>query len=136
MSELAATYSSVLTAWVVVALMYLIQATVADLVGVRTKHTPGMPAEGGHDDLLFRVARAQANTNENLPVFILITAAAMALGNSPSMTANCTWAFVAGRAIHMLAYYADLRPIRSVGFVIGFIAMIVLAVDLAIEVFP
>ncbi len=135
MSELATTYSSVLTGWVVVALMYIAQALVADLTAMRMKHTPGMPVESGHDDPLFRTARAQANTNENLPLFILVTGAAMLLGNSAGMTANCTWVFVAGRAIHMLAYYADLRPIRSVGFVIGFVAMTVLAVDLAIDVF-
>ncbi len=135
MSELAITYSSVLTGWVVIALMYIAQALVADLTAMRMKHTPGMPVESGHDDPLFRTTRAQANTNENLPLFVLVTGAAMLLGNSAGMTANCTWAFVAGRAIHMLAYYADLRPIRSVGFVIGFVAMTVLAVDLAIDVF-
>lgn len=134
MAELAVTYSGVLSAWVVVGLLYLVQAIVADLTALRMKHAPGMPVVGGHDDPLFRVTRAQANTNENLPVFILLTAAAMLLGNAPGATANCAWTFVAGRAIHMLAYYADLRPVRSGGFVIGLIAMCVLAVDLAIEV--
>ena len=134
MTELATSYSSVLAAWVVVALMYLLQAIVADLTGVRMKHTPGMAAPGGHDDFLFRVNRAQANTNENLPVFILVTSAAILLGHSPGMTGNCAWAFVAGRGVHMLAYYADLRPVRSAGFVIGFIAITVLAVDLALDV--
>lgn len=133
MTELATSYSSVLAAWVVVALMYLVQAIVADLTGVRMKHTPGMPVQGGHDSLLFRVNRAQANTNENLPLFILVTSAAILLGNSPTVTADCAWAFVVGRAIHMFAYYADLRPVRSAGFVIGFVAVAVLAVDLALE---
>jgi len=135
MTQLATSYSSVLAAWVAVGLLYIVQAVVADLTAVRLKHAPGMPVAGGHDDPLFRVTRAQANTNENLPLFVLLTAAAMLLGNAPGATANCAWAFVVGRVIHMLAYYADLRPIRSAGFVIGFVAMCVLAVDLALEVF-
>jgi uncharacterized MAPEG superfamily protein len=135
MPELATTYSSVLTAWVVMALMYTVQAIVADLTAVRVKHTPGIAVASGHDDPLFRTARAQANTNENLPMFILITTAAMLLGHSVTMTVICTWVFIAGRAIHMVSYYADLRPLRSTGFVVGFVSMTVLAVSLAIDVF-
>lgn len=134
MTELAISYSGVLTAWVIIALMYLLQAIVADLTGMRMKHTPGTMVSGGHDDFLFRVNRAQANTNENLPVFILVTSAAILLGHNPGVTANCAWVFVAGRGVHMLAYYADLRPVRSAGFVIGFAAVAVLAVDLALDV--
>jgi uncharacterized MAPEG superfamily protein len=124
MSEIVASYGAVLSAWIAVAGLTLVQAVVADVAAIRGQHTPGMPVTSGHDDFLFRAVRAQSNTLENLPLFILLSLAAMLLGASPSTTQGLAWAFVGARMLHMAAYYADLRTFRSIAFAIGFIALI------------
>ena len=124
--NIASTYGSVIAAYAVLAVAYLIQALVADVSAMRAKHVPGMPVISGHDDPLFRATRAQANTNENLPWFLLVTLAAMFAGVGTTAAGACAWTFVAARVIHMLAYYTDVRIVRSAGFAIGLLAMIVL----------
>jgi len=128
MPEFLVPYGSALTAWVILGALYLVQAVVADLVAIRSGHVPGMPITTGHADLLFRSTRAQANTNENLPIFILLSVAAMLLGAGAVWTNRLVWTFVLARAAHMLAYYADLRPVRSAIFGISTFALIGLLV--------
>lgn len=128
MPEFLVPYASTLTAYVCLGGVYLLQALVADVVGIRGGHVPGMPITTGHDDLLFRATRAQANTNENLPIFILLSVAAVLLGASATWTNRLVWAFVLARAAHMLAYYADLRPVRSAFFGVSTAALIGLLV--------
>lgn len=128
MIEIASAYGGVLTAWVVLAGLTLLQAIVEDFAGIRGKRTPGMPVTTGHDDFLFRAIRAHSNTLENLPVFILLSLAAMLLGASPRATTNLVWTFLAARVLHMVAYYTDLRTLRSAAFAIGFLAVIGLLV--------
>lgn len=120
-------YSPVAVAFLAMGVAYLVQALIADVAGIRAGHVPGTPVGGGHDDFLFRATRAQANTNENLGVFIVLTASAVALAASPSWTNALVWVFVAARVAHMLAYYADLRLLRSGAFTIGFAALVGLA---------
>jgi uncharacterized MAPEG superfamily protein len=128
MPEFLVPYGSTLTAWVLLGGLYLVQALVSDVVGIRAGHVPGMPITTGHGDLLFRTTRAQANTNENLPIFLLLSAAALLLGASVLWTNRLVWTFVLARAAHMLAYYADLRPVRSAIFGISTLALIGLLV--------
>ena len=123
MPEFLVPYASTLTAYVCLGGLYLLQALVADVVGIRGGHVPGMPITTGHDDLLFRATRAQANTNENLPTFMLLSVAAVLLGASATWTNRLVWAFVLARAAHMLAYYADLRPVRSAFFAVSTAAL-------------
>jgi uncharacterized MAPEG superfamily protein len=124
MPQFAVPYGSALTACVLLGALYLMQALVADVVGIRAGHVPGMPITSGHDDLLFRTTRAQANTNENLPIFLLLSVAAMLLGASTAWTNRLVWTFVLARAAHMLAYYADLRLLRSTIFTVSTVALI------------
>ena len=128
MPEFLVPYASTLTAFVCLGGLFILQALVADVVAIRGGHVPGMPITTGHDDLLFRATRAQANTNENLPIFILLSVSAVLLGASTTWTNRFVWAFVLARAAHMLAYYADLRPVRSAMFGIGTVALIGLLV--------
>lgn len=131
MADLGINYSSVLAAWVVLGGLMLAQALVADVMGIRSKHTPGMPVAGGHDDAFFRAVRAHANTLENVPIFVVLSLACMLLGASPGATATLAWIFVGARLGHMLAYYADVRMVRSAAFAIGFLALLgLLAVGL------
>jgi uncharacterized MAPEG superfamily protein len=128
MTEFLVPYGSTLTAWVALGGLNLAQALVTDVVGIRTGHVPGMPVTSGHDDLLFRATRAQANTNENLGVFIVLSLSAVLLGASPTWTNGLGWTFVLSRLAHMLAYYADLRMLRSATFGVTLIALIGLLV--------
>jgi len=128
MPEFAVPYGSALTACVLLGALYLVQAMVADVVGIRTGHVPGMPITSGHGDLLFRTTRAQANTNENLPIFLLLSVSAMLLGAGVVWTNRLVWTFVLARAAHMLAYYADLRLLRSTIFTVSTVALIGLLV--------
>lgn len=129
MQELFGDYSSVFSAYLATAVLFIVQALWADVSAIRAGHDPGTAVTGGHDDPLFRATRAHANTNENLGFFIIATMAAMAYRVSPDLAGWCAWIFVAGRTIHMAAYYADLRPVRSVGFATGFVALVVLVVQ-------
>lgn len=124
MTEMVTIYGGVLAAWVGVGGLLLMQAIVADVAGVRAKHTPGMPVTTGHDDFLFRAVRAQANTLENAPAFIVLSLAAMLLGANPQWVGVMTWTFVAARVVHMAAYYADIRNARSLAFALSFVALV------------
>jgi uncharacterized MAPEG superfamily protein len=73
--------------------------------------------------LLFRATRAHANTNENFPIFLVLTLAAMLLRANPWWTNVLAATFVGSRLVHMLAYYLDLRLLRSAAFGIGLAAL-------------
>lgn len=124
MAEFLVPYGPALGAYVCVGALYIVQALVADVTAIRTRHTPGMPVTGGHDDFLFRSVRAQANTNENLPVFVILSTAAILLGASPWWTNRLAWGFAVARLAHMLAYYADLRLARSASFTASFACVV------------
>lgn len=127
MTELAP-YTPSLVAWVSVGTLYIVQGVVADVAAIRARHVPGMPVTGGHDDFLFRATRAQANTNESLAVFVVLSLAAMLLHGGPWWTNLFARGFVAARLAHMLAYYADVRLARSAAFCVGFGCLIGLLV--------
>jgi uncharacterized MAPEG superfamily protein len=128
MSDAFLPYAPVAGALMAMGVLCLIQALVADVAGMRAGHVPGMPIAGGHDNFLFRAARAQGNTNENLGTFIMLALSAVALDASPAWTNGLAWVFVAARLGHMLTYYMDLRPARSACFGVGLLALIGLAV--------
>ena len=131
MADFLARYSSVFGAYAAMAILFLVQVLVADLASVRSGHVPGTAVTGGHDSFLFRATRAHANTNENLTFFLLASLAAIFSGASPRWAAVFAWCFVTGRFVHMVAYYTDLRTVRSAAFAAGLIAtagLVVLAV--------
>jgi uncharacterized MAPEG superfamily protein len=117
-------YRPALAAWVLLGGLHLVQALVADVAAIRARHTPGMPVTTGHDDFLFRAARAHANTNESSPAFVVLCLVAILLGGDPWWTNGLAWAFVVGRLGHMLAYYGDLRRLRSAAFGVGFACLV------------
>ena len=77
-----------------------------------------------HDDLLFRASRAHANTTESVGAVILIAFFAIATGASPGVSNSLLAGFVACRVVHMVAYYSDLRVLRSVAFGLGVLALL------------
>ena len=126
MVEMLLPYDGLLAASAVLAALVLVQVLVADLAGMRAKHVPGMPVMTGHADFHFRATRAHANTNESLPVWILLVLLAVLLAADPKWSTYAAWLFAAGRAGHMLFYYLDLRLARSVAFGLSLLAQFVL----------
>ncbi len=125
MPEYFAPYQPAVLALGLFGFLYLVQLLVADVVGLTRRHIPGTPVDGGHDDFLFRATRAHANTTESVGAAILIAAFAITCGGSPALVNNGLWAFFALRVVHMLAYYLDVRILRSVAFALGSLALIV-----------
>ena len=99
-------------------------ALAVDVVGIRAKHGPGAPVAADHNNLLFRVTRAHANTNESIGVFILVLLFGMATSAAPAWINGLAWVYVAGRVGHMLCYYVNLKMARSVVFVVSLVALI------------
>jgi uncharacterized MAPEG superfamily protein len=119
MPEFAAPYLGVIGAYTAIATLFLLQTAVADAAAIRAGHIPGTTVTGGHDQFLFRATRAHANTNENLTFFLLVSLTAMLAGADPWWSGVLAWGFAASRLVHMLAYYGDLRPLRSTAFAVG-----------------
>ena len=117
-------YGAAIAALLAMGALSLVQLLVADIAGIRAGHVPGKPIGGGHDDFLFRASRAHANTNESLAAFGLIAVAAILLGADPWWTGALAWAFVACRAAHTAAYWADLRILRSAAFALGVLCLL------------
>lgn len=128
MPELLLPHHSLIAASAVLAALVLAQVLVTDLAGMRARHVPGMPVTGGHADFHFRATRAHANTNENLPVQVLLTLLAVLLAAEPRWSAGAAWAFAAARAGHMAFYYFDWRLARSIAFGAGLAAQFALLV--------
>ena len=131
MPEFLVPYASVIAALAAMGLLFLVQVLMADVASIRAGHVPGTPVGGGHESFLFRATRAHANTNENLTFFLLAALTAVFAGASPRWSAVFAWSFVAARLVHMVAYYTDIRTVRSAAFALGLIAtagLLVLAV--------
>ena len=111
---------------VVIATLMLIQLLTADVIGIRAKHTPGTPVTSSHDDILFRATRALANTNESIAILLLLLVAGILSGADAGLMTSAAWAYVAGRALHMAFYYANLQILRSVAFVLVLLSLIAL----------
>ena len=119
MDEVMATYRSAVTGLGVFGALYVVQLLVADVVGVLRKHTPGTGVPEDPGDLLFRAHRAHANTTESVGALILIAGFAIAAGGDPAWVNATVWAYVGVRVVHMAAYYADVRLLRSIAFALG-----------------
>ncbi len=124
--DLMTGYSSSILGLGVFGFLYLVQLIVADIAGLRAKHTPGSPVEGGHDDFFFRTYRAHANTTESVGVFILLALFAIISGGDPVWTASVIWTYVGSRALHTGFYYLNIQLLRSVSFGLGVLALVVL----------
>ena len=127
-------YSTAVAGYVVLGILVLVQVLVSDVAAIRAGHVPGMPITGGHEHFVFRATRAHANTNENLATFLLLSLAAILAGANPRWTNGLVAVFVFSRAVHMLAYYADWRTLRSTAFGLGAVCLIGLATCAGIAV--
>ncbi len=126
MSEDFASYGPSLVALGSMGGIYLLQLLVTDVVAILKKHVPGTPINASHDDLLFRTARAHANTTESIGALILISIFAISVGGDPPWVNASLSFFVGFRVLHMTAYYIDFRTLRSVAFGLSILALFVL----------
>ncbi len=126
MQEYFFDYSPAIFGLGVFGVLYLAQLLVADFVAISRRHTPGTSVAQDHDDFLFRVTRAHANTSESVGAFILIVGFASMAGGSPNWVNALVWAFVACRTVHTAAYYLDQRFWRSGAFGAGMLCLFLL----------
>ena len=109
-------YSPTILAMALAGFLLLLQLIVADLAAIKTGHKPGHPIPADSNTFLFRSARAHANTNESISVFLLFAAAGVLANANPAWLNTLSWAYVGCRAGHMTAYYAGLMLPRSIVF--------------------
>ena len=112
-------------------LTFFLQLTVVDVMGLKTRHTPGHPIPADHSNFLFRASRTLSNTNESVAIFILFVCFSIL------SSANAQWlnisavVYLVGRVAHMLFYYSNLKLCRSISFavsLIGLMAMFVVGI--------
>lgn len=108
------------------ALLMLIQISIADFFGIRARHPPGTPVAPDHGNPLFRATRALANTNENIAVYLLLVLFCIFSGASATWTASAAWVYVGGRVAHSVCYYLDLKTPRSLAFGVSLLALFVM----------
>ena len=104
--------------------LLLVQLLVADLIGIKAGHQPGVPVESDHDNLLFRASRAHANTNESIASFVLLALFGIFTTASPAWVNGLSWLYVSARLGHMSCYYLDLRLARSACFGVAVFALL------------
>ena len=95
-----------------------------------------MDASLGQDSFLFRAYRTFWNSLENIVPILGMTIIAILAGYDANGLMIIVWIYAISRIIHMLFYYivaTDKNPsIRSIFYIIGFIANLYLMVDLGI----
>lgn len=104
--------------------LFWCQLLIADITGIRAKHTPGFSVEQDHERFLFRANRAIANSNESVGVLILASAFAMLSSANAAVLNGFACAYFAARVGHMLSYYANLKILRSVIFAVSFVSLL------------
>jgi uncharacterized MAPEG superfamily protein len=119
MPEALLAYHSAFVALVVLASLVMLQVLIADYASIRAKHVPGMPVTSGHTSFHFRSVRALGNTNETLGLFLLVFGLAVLFAARAPWVNALVWAYVAGRAGHMLFYYLRQGLLRSLSFGLG-----------------
>ncbi len=116
-------YASTLWAMGLMGGLLLVQLVVLDVAGIKAGHVPGSSVAGDHDDFFFRATRAHANTNESIAVFILLALFGILHGAAPGWLNLLATIYVAARVGHMLCYYAGIQVLRSLAFVVAFLAL-------------
>ncbi len=94
-------------------MLIFIQLLVADITGIKQKHTPGTVITAGHDSFLFRSNRAFANSNESVGILVLFALFAMLSSASPVWVNSLSLVYLFGRIAHMMFYYANYQLMRS-----------------------
>ncbi len=108
------------------AVLMFVQLLVADVLGIKSRHTPGSVVPADHENPLFRATRVMANTNESIAIFILAVLFCIYSSASPVYTAYAAWGFVATRAGYAMCYYCNVQLLRSLVFGISLLFLLAL----------
>ena len=81
-----------------------------------------------------RIHHAHRNEIENTPVFLLLALAFVLAGGSAATLSIYGWVFVAARYAHGVFYLVGKQPFRFISFLVGFLAIIGLAVQVVLTV--
>ncbi len=125
-------YHCALLALSVLTFAVLIQGLlVAPLGFAKDEEAPGMPLQGTHANLSFRVLRTFANSTENLPMFIAALLLAIIAGVDATWVNWLAGLHVAFRLLFWLVYYAGVGKVaggpRTIAFVGGWLTNVILA---------
>lgn len=117
----------------VLCLIPLIQSFLsAPFAFINQQQQPGMPLNGDHSLLSFRVLRAYANSVENLPAFGLLVLLAIMIGVDHSWVNWLVVIHVIARIAFWVIYYVGVGKVaggpRTFSYVVGLLSNIVLAV--------
>jgi uncharacterized MAPEG superfamily protein len=77
-----------------------------------------------------RLMKAHVNAVENLVVFATLVLVAQAAGVSNGHTADASVAYFWARVVHVAAYTFGLPWVRTLAFVVGFVAQVIFALAL------
>lgn len=117
-------YHATLAALVATGALVVLQLLVADVAAIRAKHQAGTPIPPDFTRFYFRAARAHANTNESVAVFIALAVAGVLLAAAAMWLNALSWAYVACRVAHMLCYYMNKGLARSTAFGLSLVALL------------
>lgn len=118
------TYRVTLAAMTLAALLLVVQLIIADLTAIRSRHKAGYPIPADGKKFLFRSARAHANNNESISAFALLAGAGILSSASPGALGFLSMAWVVCRLAHMVFYYANRKPLRSLSFAASLLVLL------------
>jgi uncharacterized MAPEG superfamily protein len=121
-------YEGTIVALGAMALLMFLQLVFADIVGIKSRHTPGGSVQVDHENILFRSTRTVANTNESIAIFVLASFFCIMSNASPTLTAYAAWGFVVARLAYAMCYYSNIQLWRSVFFGVSLLCLLVLVV--------
>ncbi|MGR3484478.1 MAG: MAPEG family protein [Paracoccaceae bacterium] len=75
-----------------------------------------------------RLGRAMENHFEGLILFTAAVVLVTASGQSTALTAACAWTYLIARVLYVPAYWLGLRPWRSLVWMLGFFATILMVI--------
>ena len=87
-------------------------------------HQPPLTVVGG------RAARALANMQEALPVFLALALMNMIVGTAAAMALTGAWVFFIARLLYVPAYLAGVPVIRTLIWVGGWVGLVMMLIPL------
>jgi len=126
-------YQNSILAFTILCFSVLIQNLLtAPLAFLKNEQAPGMPLNGNHKLLSFRVLRTHSNSVESLPAFGFIFIIAIIIGVKPTLVNWLVSIHLISRIIFWVVYYSGIGKvaggIRTLSFVGGLSTNIILAV--------
>ena len=125
-------YEPAILAFAVLCMAVMIQAFLTAPLGfLKEEQAPGMPLQGDHDMLSFRVLRTYANSVENLPAFGFSLLLAILVGVGATAVNALAAIHVASRLAFWAVYYSGVGKVaggpRTMTYVGGALSNLVLA---------